>query len=59
MAFTRPKGLNHAAYIAWDTEETTRFYTDILGMRLVAHAQGDQVGSTGEATTFLHTFFPM
>ena len=59
MPFTRPKGLNHAAYIAWDTEETTHFYTDVLGMRLVAHAQGDQVGSTGEATKFLHTFFQM
>ena len=59
MPFTRPKGLNHAAYITWDTEETTRFYTEVLGMRLVAHAQGDQVGSTGESSKFLHTFFQM
>ena len=59
MGFTRPKGLNHAAYIAWDTAETTRFYTEVLGMRLVAHAKGDQVGSTGESSKFLHTFFQM
>ena len=59
MPFARPKGLNHAAYITWDTGETTRFYTEVLGMRLVGHAMGDQVGSTGEPSRFLHTFFQM
>jgi glyoxylase I family protein len=59
MGFTRPKGLNHVAYITWDTEATTKFYTEVMGMRLVGHALGDQVGSTGERSKFLHTFFQM
>jgi glyoxylase I family protein len=59
MPFTRPRGINHVAYITWDTEATVRFYTEALGMRLVGHALGDQVGSTGEPSKFLHTFFEM
>jgi glyoxylase I family protein len=59
MQFNRPQGLNHVAYITWDTAETVRFYTEVLGMRLVGHALGDQVGSTGESSKFLHTFFEM
>ena len=57
--FTRPLGLNHVAYLTRDTAKTVDFYTDVLGMRLVGHALDDQVGSTGEAQRFLHTFFEM
>jgi glyoxylase I family protein len=56
---TRPKGLNHVAYVTLNTGETTRFYTEVLGMKLVGHAQENTVGSTGEKMQFLHTFFEM
>ncbi len=59
MSFTRPRGLNHAAYLTRDTAKTVTFYTEVLGMRLVGHALDDKVGSTGEAQRFLHTFFEM
>lgn len=58
-AFTRPAGLNHVAYVTWDTPATLRFYTEVLGMRLVNHALAEQVGSSGEPAKFLHTFFAM
>lgn len=57
--FTRPRALNHVAYVTRDTAATERFYTEVLGMRLVGHAMEDSVGSTGEPMTFLHTFFEM
>ena len=59
MTFSRPRGLNHAAYLTRDTAKTVEFYTEVLGMRLVGHALDDKVGSTGEAQRFLHTFFEM
>ncbi|MFI0367507.1 VOC family protein [Actinomadura sp. 1N219] len=57
--FARPRGLNHVAYVTRDTAATKRFYTELLGLRLVGYAMDDSVGSTGEPTTFLHTFFEM
>jgi glyoxylase I family protein len=54
----RPRGLNHVAYVTWNTAETVRFYTEVLGMRLVGHATGDQT-SSGPSNRFLHTFFEM
>lgn len=56
---TRPQGLNHVAYVTRDTAETKRFYTEVLGLRLVGYAKDSSVGSTGEPTTFLHTFFEL
>lgn len=55
----RPRGLNHVAYVTRDTAATRRFYTEVLGMRLVGYARDESVGSTGEAISFLHTFFEM
>jgi len=57
--FEPPRGLNHVVYVTRDTAATTRFYTEVLGLRLVSYAQADQVGSTGESVEFLHTFFEM
>ncbi|MFC4054177.1 VOC family protein [Actinomadura syzygii] len=57
--FDRPRGLNHVAYVTRDTAATKRFYTELLGFRLVGYAMDDSVGSTGEPMTFLHTFFEM
>jgi len=55
----RPSGLNHVAYVTRDTAATRRFYTELLGMRLVSYAKDSSVGSTGEPVSFLHTFFEM
>ncbi|MEO6625585.1 MAG: VOC family protein [Burkholderiaceae bacterium] len=54
----RPLSLNHVAYVTWNTAETVRFYTRVLGMKLRGHASGVKV-STGEAGRFLHTFLEM
>ena len=54
----RPLSLNHVAYVTWNTAETVRFYTQVLGMKLRGHASGIKV-STGESGRFLHTFLEM
>jgi glyoxylase I family protein len=54
----RPQSLNHVAYVTWDTAQTVRFYTQVLGMKLRGHASGTKV-STGETSRFLHTFLEM
>lgn len=48
--------VNHVAYPTWDTGATHRFYTEVLGFRLVASVYND--GSRGEPPN-LHTFFAM
>src|SRR5579875_2428949 len=57
--FTSPHRLNHVAYVTWDTAATVAFYRDVMGMRLVSYATGEEVPSTGEKAPFLHTFFEM
>lgn len=59
MSDLRPRGLNHVAYVTTDTSKTKNFYTQVLKMRLVGYAREETVGSTGVATSFLHTFFEM
>ena len=54
----RPLSLNHVAYVTWNTAETVRFYTQVLGMKLRGHASGTKV-STGATSRFLHTFLEM
>ena len=54
----RPLSLNHVAYVTWNTAETVRFYTEVLGMKLRGHASGTKV-STGDTGRFLHTFLEM
>ena len=46
--------LNHVAYPTFDTAATTRFYTDVMGFRLV-----DAVRDEIPPHRFLHTFFAM
>jgi catechol 2,3-dioxygenase-like lactoylglutathione lyase family enzyme len=58
-AFPRPSGLNHVAYVTKDTAATRTFYTEMLGLRLISYAADKKVGSTGEASPFLHTFFEL
>lgn len=54
-----PTTLNHAAYPTFDTGETYRFYTELLGCRFIAAVRKDAVPSTGAQTPFLHTFFAL
>jgi glyoxylase I family protein len=48
---------NHVAMPTNDTAETYRFYTEVLGFRLLSAVREDHVPSTGDKTPFLHTFF--
>jgi len=52
------KGLHHNAYRCRDTEETRRFYEDLLGLRL-AGALELSATKTGRPIKALHTFFEM
>ncbi len=46
--------LNHVAYPTFDTAATVRFYTEVMGFRLV-----DAVHDESGPKPFLHTFFAM
>lgn len=59
MSIRPPRRVNHVAYASRDTKATRDFYTDVLGLELVAAVQEDRVPSTGEETPFLHTFFAL
>jgi len=53
------KKLHHAAYRCKDAGETTRFYTQMLGLKF-AHAMGeDHVPSTGTYSPHVHIFFEL
>lgn len=51
------EGLHHYAWRCRDSEETRRFYEDILGLPLVHVIQNDYVPSTGEYCPYVHIFF--
>ena len=53
------RALNHVAYPTTDTGATYRFYTEILGFKLVAAVRGDQDPESGTSKPHLHTFFAM
>ena len=46
--------LNHVAYPTFDTPATVRFYTEVMGFKLV-----DAVREESGPNPFLHTFFAM
>ena len=52
------KGLHHNAYRCRDSEETRRFYEDLLGLRL-ASAFELTATKTGRPIKALHSFFEM
>ncbi|HEY8458705.1 MAG TPA: VOC family protein [Actinopolymorphaceae bacterium] len=54
-----PLSMNHVAYPTFDTGETYRFYTEVLGCELVGAIRKNAVPSTGEKSEFLHTFFAL
>jgi catechol 2,3-dioxygenase-like lactoylglutathione lyase family enzyme len=51
--------LSHVAYVTHDTSATARFYTQILGMELVAAVMDDAIPSTGDPVPYFHSFFRM
>ena len=51
--------LNHVAYPTANTAETVRFYTEVMGFKLVHAVRSDGDPETGESRPFLHTFFAM
>lgn len=53
------RGLHHFAYRCRDSEETRRFYEDILGLPLVHVIKASHVPSTGEYCPYVHIFFAM
>jgi len=56
---TIARALNHVAYPTSDTAATVRFYTEIMGFRLVDAVRGDMDPERGTPRPFLHTFFAM
>ncbi len=53
------RGLHHFAWRCRDSEETRRFYEDLLGLPLAHVIQSDHVPSTGEYCPYVHIFFQM
>src|SRR5829696_6349621 len=53
------RSFNHVAMPTNNTAETYRFYTEVLGMRLLSAVREERVPSTGDETPFLHTFFAL
>ena len=51
--------LHHVAYRCTDAAETSRFYTECLGLRLAASLVQEEVPSIGEAIAHNHIFFEM
>jgi catechol 2,3-dioxygenase-like lactoylglutathione lyase family enzyme len=43
------RALNHVAYPTTDTGATYRFYTEIMGFKLVAAVRGDQDPESGNS----------
>jgi len=53
------RGLHHFAWRCRDSEETRRFYEDLLGLPLAHVIESDHVPSTGEYCPYVHIFFRM
>jgi catechol 2,3-dioxygenase-like lactoylglutathione lyase family enzyme len=53
------RALNHVAYQTCDTAATHRFYTEVLGFKLVAAVRGKHDPESGTDKPHLHTFFAM
>lgn len=55
----RPNMLSHVAYITHDTSATARFYTEVMGMEMVAAVMDDSIPSTGDPVPYFHSFFKL
>lgn len=54
-----PGRLNHVAYLTADTGATYRFYTEVMGFKLVAAVRNDYDPESQQTRPSLHTFFAM
>ena len=59
MPVPAPSKLDHVAYRCKDAGETAAFYTQMLGMRLVAAVTDSHVQSTKERCPHIHVFFAL
>ncbi|HXC51872.1 MAG TPA: VOC family protein [Candidatus Limnocylindrales bacterium] len=57
MSLKPARHFNHIAFPTADTAATCRFYTEVLGMKLVGAVRPDLAETTGEAHPHIHTFF--
>jgi catechol 2,3-dioxygenase-like lactoylglutathione lyase family enzyme len=57
MSLRPAHNFNHIAFPTSDTAATCRFYTEVLGLKLVGAVRPDQSETTGEAHPHIHTFF--
>lgn len=55
----RPKRIHHMALRCVDSRKTVDFYTKVLGLKLVAVAGADYVGSTREFSPHMNFFFEL
>lgn len=53
------QSFNHMAVLTRDSAATYQFYTEVMGFRLVSAVQADAVPSTGDSSSFLHTFYAL
>jgi catechol 2,3-dioxygenase-like lactoylglutathione lyase family enzyme len=52
-------GIHHAAYRCRDAEETRRFYEDVMGLKLAAALDFDEISGTDEKLDYMHLFFEL
>ena len=57
MSLKAARNFNHIAFPTADTAGTCRFYTEVLGMKLVGAVRPDLAETTGETHPHIHTFF--
>jgi catechol 2,3-dioxygenase-like lactoylglutathione lyase family enzyme len=57
MSLRPARHFNHIAFPTADTASTCRFYTEVLGMKLVGAVRPDLAGTTEEVHPHIHTFF--
>ena len=57
MSLRAPRSFNHVAFPTADTAATCRFYTNVLGMKLVGAVRPDIAQTTREEQPHIHTFF--
>lgn len=52
-------GINHVAYRCRDAEQTRWFYSEVLGLPLVAALVAEEVPGLNEPTPYMHLFFEL
>ena len=57
MSLRPARNFNHIAFPTADTAATCRFYTEVLGFKLVGAVRPDLAETTGETHPHIHTFF--